>query len=108
MRKEPKKSVTATRNKYTAQHRADARRYYLMGLNLTEIGILLGGCPIRTLEKWQSAEKWTEYKQLKSIKAKAYELHQAGKTQKEIAEMLHVCKATISRYIKEVKENQKE
>ena len=100
------KTPISTRNKYTAEHREKARKYYLMGLNLHEIGLLLGGCPIRTLEKWQSSEQWTKFKQLENIEIKAYELHNAGKSYNEIAQMLNISSVTVWRYIKKTKDSQ--
>lgn len=79
-----------------------------MGLNLQEIGILLGGCPVRTLEKWQTAEKWTMLKQLENIEVKAYELHQAGKSYKQIGEMLGISHVTVWRYIRKVEDRERE
>jgi len=77
-----------TRNKYTADHKDKARKYYLMGLNLQEISILLNGCPVRTLEKWQLSDKWTDLKQPESIKNRALKLHESGKSYSEITELL--------------------
>ena len=88
------------RNKYTVEHKEKARKYYLMGLNLHEISKLLDGCPVRTLEKWQQSGKWTELKQPENIKFRTMELHESGKTQDEIAEMLKISRTTVWRYIK--------
>lgn len=103
--KNTKKKPVQPRNRYTADDKAKARKYYLMGLNLQEIGLLLGGCPVRTLEKWQTAEKWTQFKQLENIEIKAYELHQAGKSYSEIATMLSISTVTVWRYICKVRDN---
>jgi DNA-directed RNA polymerase specialized sigma24 family protein len=89
------------RNIYTAEHRENARKYYLMGLNLTEIGKLLDGCPVRTLEKWQTRERWTELKHIPEIKTRAMELLRGGKTYSEIADLLKISRVTVWRYIKQ-------
>lgn len=99
------KKQTITRKKYTPEHRETARKYYLMGLNLNEISKLMDGCPVRTLEKWQKNYFWTELKHLTNIKAKAYELSQAGKTLNEVARILQVSRSTVSRYINTQKQN---
>lgn len=95
------------RNKYTIEHREKARKYYIMGLNLHEISKLLDGCPVRTLEKWQHSEKWTDLKQPESIKIKTLELSEAGKSYNEIAKMLEISRTTVWRYITEAKESRK-
>lgn len=100
------KTPATPRKQYTAEDRAKARKYYLMGLNLQEIGLLLSGCPVRTLEKWQTAEKWTALKQLENIEVKAYELHQAGKSYKEIARLLEISYTTVWRYICKVRDQE--
>jgi len=101
-----KKKAVQPRNKYTADDKAKARKYYLMGLNLQEISLLLGGCPVRTLEKWQTAEQWTKLKHLENIEIKAYELHQAGKSYKQIATMLGISNVTVWRYICKVRDSE--
>lgn len=94
-----------SRKCYTSAHREQARRYYLMGLNLTEIGKLLDGCPVRTLEKWQVADQWTKLKNPDGIKNRAFEMHKAGRTYKEIGETLKISAATVWRYIDQTKRN---
>ena len=88
------------RNKYTVEQKEKARKYYLMGLNMHEISKLMDGCPVRTLEKWQQSEKWTELKQPESLKYRALELHESGRSYKEIAEILKINRTTVWRYIK--------
>lgn len=95
--------VVKLRNKYTTDHKEKARKYYLMGLNLHEISILLSGCPVRTLEKWQASDKWTELKQPESLKIRAYELHEAGKSYSDITEILQISRVTVWRYITEAR-----
>jgi len=89
------------RKQYTNEDKAKARKYYLMGLNMIEIGILLNGCPVRTLEKWQAADRWTELKQAPEITQRAKELKRSGKTYAEIAEILKINRVTVWRYIKQ-------
>ena len=102
-KKRAKKPVKQ-RNKYTLEHKENARKYYLMGLNLHEISKLLDNCPVRTLEKWQQSDKWTELKQPESIKFRTLELHESGKSYSEIAEILKISRVTVWRYIKEARQ----
>ena len=92
------------RNKYTTDNKETARKYYLMGLNLHEISKLLDNCPVRTLEKWQQSDKWTELKHPENIKFRTLELHESGKSYSEIAEILKISRVTVWRYIKEARQ----
>lgn len=108
MKKETKKNPETTvqqRNKYTTEQKEKARKYYLMGLSLHEISILLNGCPVRTLEKWQLSDKWTDLKQPESVKFRAMELSESGKSYSDIAEILKISRVTVWRYIKEARQN---
>jgi uncharacterized protein YjcR len=98
MTKKIKKQPTA-RVKHSAETKEEARKMYLRGLYLTEISVLLS-VPLRTLEKWQTAEKWTLFKNCPEIKRRAYELARAGKTYKQIATLLKINTVTVWRYIK--------
>ncbi len=95
------------KNKYTLEHKEKARKYYLMGLNLHEVSKLLDGCPVRTIEKWQQAEKWTEIKNLVNIQFRVKELFESGKTYQEICDLLKIGPTTVWRYIKRAKEVEK-
>ncbi|MDD4385835.1 MAG: hypothetical protein PHD06_11730 [Bacteroidales bacterium] len=101
-----KKAKTAPRQRkqYTAEHRSEARRYYLIGLNLHEISKLLDGIPIRTLENWQMMDKWTLLKGIENIKIQVVKLREGGKSMNEIAEMLKIHRVTAWRYLKEASE----
>lgn len=101
--KKPNKPAPIPRNKYTNEDKAKARKYYLMGLSMTEIGLLLNGCPVRTLEKWQALDKWTSLKQPAPITQRTMELHNSGKSYAEIAEILKINRVTVWRYIKRAK-----
>jgi len=98
-----KSKVVTHRNKYSIEQRKNARKYYIMGLNLMEISKLLDGCPVRTIEKWQQSEEWTDLKHPKNIKLKALELSMAGKTYNEIGDLLKISRASVWRYIKDAK-----
>jgi uncharacterized protein YjcR len=101
------KAIPNQRNKYNVEHREKARKYYLMGLNLHEVSKLLDGCPVRTLEKWQQAEKWTELKKPENIKLRAKELFESGKTYLEIADLLKIGYTTVWRYLKQARKAEK-
>lgn len=94
-----KKQKKRIKNSYTANQREDARKLYLRGLFLPEISKLLD-IPQRTLENWQSSEKWTRLKETPEVKKRAYDLKQNGYQTKQIAEMLDVSTVTVWRYIK--------
>lgn len=93
------------RNRHTAEVRAKARRYYLMGLTLSEISVLLNGCPVRTIEKWQKAEQWTKLKHLDNLEIQAYNLYVSGRTFKEIGELMDISHVTAWRYTRKVEAN---
>lgn len=101
--KKHSKCTPVQRNKYNATHKEQARKYYIMGLNLHEISKLMDLIPVRTLEKWQLLEKWTELKQSQNIKTKTLELQEAGKSYKQIAEILQISPPTVWRYLKQAK-----
>ncbi len=98
------KKAPKPRNQYTAEHRSEARRYYLIGLNLHEISKILDGIPIRTLENWQTLDQWTKLKGIENIKLQVVRLKEGGKSLNEIAEMLKIHRVTVWRYIKEATE----
>jgi uncharacterized protein YjcR len=98
--------ATKQRNNYTTDQKEKARKYYLMGLNLNEISKLLDGIPVRTLEKWQAADKWTALKETENIKIRALQLKKSGKTYDEIACLLQINRTTVWRYTKEAKDSQ--
>lgn len=100
--KATKQPVKVHRKSYTAQDRSEAKRYYLLGLNLTEIGKLLD-VPFRTLENWQTADKWAAFKTIEPIKKQVLRMSEAGNTYKEIAETLKISTVTVWRYIKQAK-----
>ncbi|WKW46728.1 ArsR family transcriptional regulator [Myroides sp. JBRI-B21084] len=96
-----------TRNKYTLEDKANALRYYLLGLNFAEISKLLN-VTVRTLESWQKAEKWTEQKAGKQIEKKAFEMFTDKKMKiEQIAKVLNKSIPTISRYLKKVRDEQR-
>ena len=99
MKKQTEKKKIS-RIKRSEDEKSEALKMYLRGLYIREISILLN-IPVRTLEKWQSAGKWTLYKDCPEIKKRAYELSQKGNTYKEIAELLQINTVTVWRYIKE-------
>lgn len=90
------------RNCYTLDEKAKAKKYYLIGLSLTEVGKITD-TPFRTVEKWYIAENWKSQRETPSIKTKANDLFNAGKSYKEIAVTLGKSQSTISRYLKKVR-----
>ena len=51
------------KRKYEDSDKLKARKYYLLGLSISEVSKLTD-FPIRTLQKWQSKEKWVKEKNL--------------------------------------------
>ena len=87
-----------TRKVYSDEIKARCKRLYLRGLTLKEISEFLK-ISIRTLEFWQSVEKWTLDKETNPILETVYNLHQNGKTIKEIAVTFDVSMKTVSNYL---------
>lgn len=103
MKPRKKKAVVKkTRATYTLDQKATAKRYYLIGLTLNEIGKLTDAPP-RTIEKWQIAENWRELRTSKTIHVKTLDLFLAGKTYNEIGKLLNISTATVWRYLKQAK-----
>lgn len=102
-KKKTVKPAVLQRNKYTAEHREKARRYYLMGLNLQEISKLLDNAPVRTIEKWQIKEQWTALRETTPIKERVLSLQRAGRSYSEIAEILKINRVTVWRWLKQAK-----
>lgn len=96
--------IQKKRNTYSLDIKASAKRFYLIGLTIQEIGKLIDA-PVRTIEKWQIAENWKQLKETTPVKNKALELKESGKTYKEISMMLNKSPATIWRYLTTAKKN---
>ena len=101
--KKPAPAKSIHRIRHSKDDKAKAARYYIMGLNLFEISVLLGNTPTRTLEKWQLSGKWTSLKNCKNIMDQVLQLHESGKTRKEIAGLVDRDESTIYRWIKKAK-----
>lgn len=91
---QPKKRQT-----YTLDQKASAKKYYLIGLSLVEVGKLTD-TPNRTIEKWYKSENWKSQKEVSNIKIKANDLFLSGKSYQEIAVILNISKPTVYRYLK--------
>lgn len=91
---------------YTLDDKANAKRYYLIGLTLNEISKLINA-PVRTLEKWQIAENWKQLRETKTIHSKTLDLYLGGKTYKEISKLLNISTATVWRYLNTAKNERK-
>ena len=100
--KQKKKVEPKKRNSYTLENKANAKRYYLIGLTLQEISKLIEA-PVRTIEKWQIAENWKQLRETTYIQTKALDLYLSGKTYKQIATILNKSTATVWRYLKTAK-----
>lgn len=97
---------TEPRKVYTLDDKAKAKKYYLIGLSLIEVGKLTD-TPARTLEKWYLAENWKSQKEISKIELVAFNMFESGKTYKEIASELKIGIATVYRYIKAVRNENK-
>ena len=94
------KKATIKRTHYSKEAKEQAAKYYLMGLTLYEISKLLDGIPVRTLEKWQLSNKWTQLKNPANIKKQVLQLFESGKTRKEISLLVNRDQSTVYRWIK--------
>jgi transposase len=104
MRKNKKKLPdTKQRNSYTLDDKAKAKKYYLIGLSLVEVGKITD-TPFRTIEKWYTSENWKSQRETTPIKTKANELFESGMSYKTIAVTLGKSQSTISRYLKKVRD----
>ena len=100
MKKKTKKTnIKSPHKKYTLDIKANAKKYYLIGLSLNEVSKLIDA-PVRTVEKWYFAENWKDQRELSNIKIKANDLFNSGKNYFEISQILGKSKSTIYRYIK--------
>lgn len=103
MRKTKKKlPEVKQRNSYTLDEKAKAKKYYLIGLSLVEVGKITD-TPFRTVEKWYIAENWKAQREITPIKTKANDLFNSGMSYKEIAVTLGKSQSTVSRYLKTVR-----
>lgn len=97
-----KQPAPLQRKSYTLDDKAKAKKYYLIGLSLVEIGKMTD-TPFRTIEKWYIAENWKDQRETTPIKTKANDLFNAGMSYKKIAVTLGKSQSTISRYLKTVR-----
>ena len=104
--KKSKQPVKVNRVRHDKEDKDKATRYYIMGLTLPEISLLLNNTPVRTLEKWQSLYKWTELKTPTNIKDKVLQLHESGKRLEDIAEIVNKSVSTVYRWIKSAREKE--
>ena len=94
-----KRKTRVTRVRHGKESKVSALKYYLMGLTLPEISILLSGVPIRTIEKWQLSGKWTSLKNATNLVVRVLQLHESGKTVKDIAAMVDRNESTVYRWL---------
>ena len=105
----PKKALKSNENKEIAKRlkidketKDKAFLYYVKGLTCKEVAKLLD-LSFRTVQNWQSLEKWTEKLNPDSIKNKCFELKTKGISYKEIAKMFSISVSTVQRYVNESK-----
>jgi len=84
----------------------EAYKYFLMGLNSQEIGLLLGKS-YRTIQGYALAGKWNFADQNNQLKQKAAEMHENGQNLKEIAQLLGVSRSTVHLWVKQAKRRPK-
>lgn len=83
-----------------------AFNYYAKGLTAKEVAKLLD-LSFRTVQNWQTDEKWTEKLNPDSIKQKCYELKNKGLTYKKLSEMFELSVSTVQRYVNEIRNKAK-
>lgn len=91
--------MKTVKKNYTEAIRDKSKRYYLLGLNLTEVSKLTD-VPAKTLEKWQQKYKWSALRKPDYIKTLAKELKKSGIQTKKISEILKISTTTVWRYTK--------
>lgn len=96
----------AKRLKIDKEIKEKAFLYYAKGLTCKEVAKLLD-LSFRTVQNWQTEEKWTEKLNPNSIKEKCFELKTKGMSYKEVSKMLKISISTVQRYVNEVKKTDK-
>lgn len=76
-----------------------AFKYFSMGLTAREIGKLLDLSP-RTIERYMLDGGWKRQEDTRTLKEKAKDLKNNGKTYAQIAELLGISKGTVYNYLK--------
>lgn len=94
----------AKRSKITTEIKDKAFYYYSLGLTCKEVSKLID-IPFRTVQNWQTENKWTEKLNPNSIKEKCFELKIKGISYKEISKMFKISVSSVQRYVNEVKKN---
>lgn len=94
-----KNSPKPTIVKHSLEKRAMARKYYLMGLTMAEVGKLID-CSPRTIEKWKITEQWAKLKDVPNLESRVIELYEGGYTYAEIIDLMKISKPTIWRILK--------
>lgn len=90
------------KNTYSLDDKARALKYYLIGLTLKEVGKLTD-TPFRTIEKWYLLENWKIKKETEPIQKKVIELYDTGMSYNEISKLIGKSKATVYRYLKNMR-----
>ena len=99
---EAQQKATRKRAIITPEKKANAYKYYLMGLKKGDISTLLG-VAVRTIEHWQSLEKWTQATKVEPLSGKVTEVHKTGLSYEEIGEKIGVSKSTAYRHAKKAR-----
>jgi uncharacterized protein YjcR len=96
MRKKKVKPAPKTRKSYGDDVKGEAKDLYLKGLNLERICKYLA-VPVRTLQKWQLADHWTE---LKNPAAAVLELQKQKFSIRDIAARLEMSEKSVKNMLK--------
>lgn len=91
------------RKKYIQLDKDQARKYYVIGLNLFEISKLLN-IPYKTLEKWQQKFEWKKMRSDNLLYFLINELSDKGLHSSEICSVLKISPTTFWRSSKKVKQ----
>jgi len=79
-----------------------AYKYYSMGLNSKEIGLLLN-ISYRTVQNYMLVDKWKQKRQIPNIKLEALKLYETGFTYEQIAKAINVSRASVYLYLRDTR-----
>ncbi|SMP09002.1 helix-turn-helix domain-containing protein [Chryseobacterium profundimaris] len=88
-----------TKKQHAETARNQAKKYYLLGLNLSEVSKLMD-IPEKTIEKWQQKEGWVKLKRIDRVKETVINLKKEGLSNSKISDLLNISTSTVWRYCK--------